>query len=294
MSAAWYTSITHTFDSIFNHSESQLALKTIQVAIFRNSFTQSSILNADFTKRSRIDRVIQLELLPGLEGKTLTVAYTFCFVNDRRNRYMTQYKIDCKNAGARTLWVHRSYNNLSKTATAYSVNIIPVCPSDIFEIAINYYTQRGLIDLNSVDWLDPKIEKTVDCDVMERHSMLPEENQVDLNKVCELEGMVPQWVDIKQNQVDHSLINFDTINRYFAIERIEYGPIEFKSYKIHLVAVNVGIIPKSVIGVAIVIQRQKEEYIIQANRLGLMMDRGHELHIRNGDRLILYASLHNQ
>lgn len=244
VSAAWYTSISYAFDSLFNHIESQLASKSYQKVAFRNSFTQSSIWDGDSTKRMRIDRIIQLELLPGSEGKTLTVAYTFCFINDKKNRYITQYKIDCKPKGNRTIWIHRSHNILTRKSSAYSVNIVPVCTSDIFEIAINYYTQRGLIDLSSIEWLEPTIENSVDLDLLEgfiiRHSKESKENFEDLNRICELEQMVSEWYDSKFYKITTSFVDLNMIDQYFIIERIEYGPIGVKACKIHLTAYHTG------------------------------------------------------
>lgn len=244
VSAAWYTSISYAFDSIFNHIESQLALKAFKSISFRNSYTHSSVLNGDASKRVRIDRIIQLELLPGLEGKSLTIAYTFRFVNDKKNRYMTQYKIDCKAKGTRTLWIYRTHNGLTKKSSAYSVNIVPVCISDVFEVAINYYTQRGLIDLSSIEWIEPIIEKTVDYDAIEgyilRHSIQPKDNFDDLNRICELEQMVVEWYDSKLYEITASFVDLNNISLYFLIDRIEYASVSFKACKIHLTASRIG------------------------------------------------------
>jgi len=53
-------------------------------------------------------------------------------------------------------------------------------------------------------------------------------------------------------------------------------------------------ISKQNMGISVFIHEENEECIIEAKRLGLLMDRVHELHIRKGDKLILYFSHHDQ
>ena len=87
---------------------------------------------------------MRIKLIKTLPNKTITLGYMYRYANEHKNKYLIIYKIDCKNRGARRIWIHIIKKN---KVTTYGMNIIQVCEEDEFEIAINYYTLRGLIDV---------------------------------------------------------------------------------------------------------------------------------------------------
>ncbi len=245
VSAAWYTSILASYDALFSRMESTLALRAGEVALFRNSYMQCQWKKGD---PGRLDRVIQLELLPGCEGRTLTLGYTYSFVNEEATVYMTQYKIDCKPRGKRMVWIDKVRDRRTGTVSAHSVNVVPVCVGDVFEIAVNYYTARGMIDVRSLEWLEPMTEVTPECATLAetsrtRSSLSPDqirEAKENLNRVCELEQTNPEWYDSRYYSMKGTVADLKVLEELFEINTVEYSAVDTKIRKIHLTAVRCG------------------------------------------------------
>ena len=247
VSATWYSSLISSYDALFNQIETQLVLKSVDFFLFRNSFTQY-IRSKECATTGRINRVIQLELLPGCEMKTLTIGYTYCFSGEPHTRYATQYKIDCKpKRGHRTVWLYKSRNKDSGDVSSHSVNIMPICIGDLFEIAINYYTPRGLIDTESVEWLEPELENTPNFNFHDnsrtRNSLSADqlkEVRTNLNRVCELEQMSTEWYDSKYYGAKATLMDMYSIEKHFDINSIEYAAADPQIRRLSLTARRSG------------------------------------------------------
>ncbi len=308
VNAVWHSMAVTTLDALFNPLENQLIKRSNACFVFRNSFTQSTVSSTGYWKGTRVDRVIQLELLKGFEGQTLAMSYTYSFVNDRKNVYRTQYKLDCVAKGNRTIWMHNSENVLSGRKYTYSMNIVPICVGDLVEIAINYYTPRGLIDVNSVQWEDITVEKTpppseiVPVGLPTARTVAPTggvepktpKQKVDLNRTCELETMGAEWYDSKYYKMTEPFADMREIGQNFIVDSIEFASLDVKACKIRLTAFRAGHIRKELLGISTVVKSYGAECVNEAKRLGLMIDRGGEVQLRTGDTLVLYLSKHHQ
>eukprot|EP00826_Nyctotherus_ovalis_P064161 TRINITY_DN9406_c0_g4_i2.p1 TRINITY_DN9406_c0_g4~~TRINITY_DN9406_c0_g4_i2.p1 ORF type:complete len:500 (+),score=126.68 TRINITY_DN9406_c0_g4_i2:77-1576(+) len=289
VSAVWHSMVTSSLEWLFNPTENRLIEKMGKCFCFRNSFTQSC-----GWKGTRVDRVIQLELLKGFEGKTLCISYTYCFMSDRRNIYRTQYKIDCIAKRNKTYWIHQAENAAAKSKCAYTMNIVPICTGDVVEIAINYYTARGLIDPSSISWQAIEIEKTLHSEYNFLKPAAPNKesstkHQVDLNRVCELETTGSEWYDSKYYPM-HNRINLGHLLNCFTVDSTEFAWSDSKAFRVRLTACRSGYVRREVAGIALSVKEFGKECVSEAKRLGLMIDRASEVQLRVGDTLVLYVS----
>ena len=253
VSAAWHSTLLSSLDTLFNQVENQLVLKSGSFLAFRNSYTESTVCRSGCWKGVRVDRILQLELLPGYEGKSLTVSYTYSFTSDRSTLYMTKYKIDCLPKGNRTMWVHNSENVLTGKKYTYTMNIMPICTGDIVEVAINYYTPRGLIEVSNIEWQEVEVELTPPSDpYLSRDSSLSTSRaepgkelrcreRQDLNRVCELEMTEAEWYDSNYYKMPEVFCDLKSIATNFTIESIEFASLDKQACKLHLTAYRPGI-----------------------------------------------------
>eukprot|EP00826_Nyctotherus_ovalis_P029919 TRINITY_DN2373_c0_g1_i3.p1 TRINITY_DN2373_c0_g1~~TRINITY_DN2373_c0_g1_i3.p1 ORF type:complete len:457 (-),score=101.79 TRINITY_DN2373_c0_g1_i3:189-1559(-) len=216
VSVPWYVSLQTSLDSLFKPLIHRLCLRYSKYISFHSSFTT-------FTKQNkgsdRIDRVIRLQLLSNSPGKTLTIGYKYKFANER-NTYMTTYKVDCRRKDQRTFWIHAHSKN--SQITIHNIGSIPISSGDIFEIAINYYTLRGLIDVGTVTWTTP---------------LLREEEVGE--KECELEQLNGGvWYDSKY--YDKMTVRLAALEKLFNVVSVEYSPIDVKTKRITLSACKTG------------------------------------------------------
>ena len=174
---------------MFNSIEAKFAQSYINIADFCNSYTSLIKQEKDSI---RIDRVLQFSLRTPIAGKTLTMGYMYKYNNEPSTNYINKYKIDCKVKGNRVLWMHKVFNESNKTLLSYSENVLSVCEGDIFEISVNYFTLRGLIDINSISCIEPILEKTPELKSINRKSYnLSVSSQIDLmenniERICEV------------------------------------------------------------------------------------------------------------
>lgn len=249
VSAVWHSTLLSSLDILFNTAENKLILKTEGFLNFRNSYTQSIVCNNGCWRGVRIDRVIQLEILKGYEGKTLTISYTYCFCNEKKNRYRTQYKFDCVAKGPRNLWIHKSENVLNGKQCTYTMNVMPVCTGDVVEIAANYYTPRGLIDVSSIEWQSINVENSpteeqlsnrISTVATSRNGVerkdIKQRELLDLNRVCELETTETEWYDSNYYQMKEGFCDIQNLAQHFSVSSIEFASLDIKACKIYATA----------------------------------------------------------
>ena len=303
VSAVWHSNVLGTMDTMFNPIENNLIEKLGSHFVFRNSFTQSTVCKNGCWKGVRVDRIIQLEIMKGFVGKTIDISYTYSFINDNKNIYRTQYKIDCVPKEKRTMWIHRSENILTGREYTYTMNIAQASEGDILEIAINYYTPRGLINASSVKWESISLIKEVSTNFVttlggttslknnqDKDQILRE--GIDLNRICELETMGSEWFDSKYYKMSKQFYNLDELLQCFIVNSIEFTEFDIKAFKIKLTAYRTGYINRTVVGMPILIKSFDMECKVEAKRLGLMIDRDGYIQLRIGDTLLLYLSKH--
>jgi len=228
VSIPWYVSLQSSLDKLFHPLTRKLLLSYSQYVQLCSSCTT-------FTKQSqgsdRIDRVFRLKLLNNSAGKTLTMGYKYRFVNER-NKYMTIYKIDCKKQDKQVIWVHVIQKG--KQMTLNNVGSIAICTGDDFEIAINYYTLRGLIDVSTIVWIPPVVEAISESNVKDLGKI-----KLMQGRVCELEQLSNgEWYDSKY--YDKITINLTELETLFHIISMEYSLIDPRVKKVTLSAFRAG------------------------------------------------------
>jgi len=251
VSVSWYASLLGSLDMLFNPIEVKLAQVYINCILFHNSYTSFTKQEDTPIYKSRVDRVMQLELLPGLVGKTLQIGFTYKYCNEPNTTYMTTYKIDCKNSGERlTVWIHKSKIDQYGKISSHNATILPICTGDLFEISIHYYTLRGLIDISTFSWCEPELEITPIVSIFEsnfkgRNSLTAEQIRIlkeNMGRICELELMYGEWYDtLLYENKDCNKVNLYGIAHFFEILSIEYVPVDPKVKKITLKPYKTGI-----------------------------------------------------
>eukprot|EP00826_Nyctotherus_ovalis_P046860 TRINITY_DN5332_c0_g3_i1.p1 TRINITY_DN5332_c0_g3~~TRINITY_DN5332_c0_g3_i1.p1 ORF type:complete len:427 (+),score=70.98 TRINITY_DN5332_c0_g3_i1:156-1436(+) len=242
VSASWYLALLDSLDVAFNKIETKFAQKYVSHAMFRNSYT--NFLKQDKSSM-RIVRVLQFELLGSLGNKTLTVGYTCKYANDRGTRYGTTYKIDCKERGRISQWIHRAVNEHGKSVLTYGQNIVPVRAGDVFEIAINYYTLRGLIDIDTVECIKPVVEPTPSHSELFKaaksyDSFIVLQNDATKLRVCEIEQLKGgEWCEASSSWLAEC--EMKELLECFSVESKECSRIDSSMQKIALKAVREGI-----------------------------------------------------
>ena len=80
--------------------------------------------------------------------------------------------------------------------------ITQVGVGDIVEIAVNFFSMQGLLDLSSVEWFDPHLKQptketvlTYDKDHHQQHPDKIMKIHCDLSRICEVEDSVVEWYD---------------------------------------------------------------------------------------------------
>lgn len=216
VSVPWYVSLQTSLDFLFKPLVRRLCLRYSKYICFHSSFTTFTRQNKG---SDRVDRVIRLQLLSNSPGKTLTIGYKYKFASER-NTYMTMYKVDCRKRDQRRFWIHAHSRN--SQITIHNIGSVPISSGDVFEIAINYYTLRGLIDIDTVVWTAPLLG---DEEVGE--------------KECELEQLNGGvWYDSKY--YDKMTVKLAALEKLFNVVSVEYSPIDVKTKRITLSACKTG------------------------------------------------------
>lgn len=86
----------------------------------------------------------------------------------------------------------------------YIQPITQICSKDTIEIAINLYCLQGLVDIDSIEWLDcsltipPKmnvINYDKDMGMQLAGNSKAQKIYCDMSRICELEDAVVEWYD---------------------------------------------------------------------------------------------------
>ena len=107
------------------------------------------------------------------------------------------------------------------------------------------YSKNGPIDPNSIEWTKP-IFSEVSYGMFEKKPV-GNSYPYDPLRACEIENMIHLWRSELEIQ-DINLINeFKTIfGKKFIINSISFDISKFIYYKIHMIAYNIGKIPKNI------------------------------------------------
>ena len=225
----------------------------------------------------------------------------------------------------RVLWLHKDELEQLSQQRQYRVSedleeilrrpfvqpITQVCARDTIEIAINLFSLQGLVQIDSIEWLDcgltnpPKYNViSYDKDIgMRAASDKAQKIYCDMSRICELEDAVVEWYDSRYFQKKEEVLNIDYLSQLFVIKKYECAGIDGTICKIQLQAVKEGRIYNEFIGIPIVVKDTRQavkgrfpgdddEHTIvhEVKKLGLLIDRYVDLELRIGDTLVIYVS----
>jgi hypothetical protein len=126
--------------------------------------------------------------------------------------------------------------------------VLPICCGDNIEIALNYYSLRGLVDISSVQWLPILVSATPESNMQTyraeeaRNSETDTANKLvaDLGRICELEDS-ERWRDFEAELQSASVFNFHWLETNFIISDVEYSHVDIYALKVTLIADKPGI-----------------------------------------------------
>jgi len=105
---SWYFSALNCLDSYFNIIENEFVMTYSENILFKDSYTSSSRMKFCGTQGIRIDRVLKCENLASTLGKSVTISYTFRYVNEPQNLYKNEFTYDSVPKAPRIVWLHKN------------------------------------------------------------------------------------------------------------------------------------------------------------------------------------------
>ncbi len=92
------------------------------------------------------------------------------------------------------------------------------------EIAVNFFSMQGLLDINSVEWFVPQLTEPTKETVLNYDKDLHHQNpdrimkiHCDLSRICEVEDSVVEWYDSNYFQGHFNVLNLDHLKSHFKI-----------------------------------------------------------------------------
>ncbi len=187
---------------------------------------------------------------------------------------------------------------------------MPICVGDNLELAVNYYSLRGLVNVESIQWLpltgcDTPVEENVLTYQREKKMLTIEDKSTkliaDLSRICELEDSQPEWRSLKYEPLPEGHTQFlKLLEPFFIVKDMEYSNVDILVLKVHLLAAQkgnfapnqrgIGVVPYKAMGIGVKIVDYDDECTNEVKRTGLLIERHCDLELRVGDLLILYVS----
>ena len=193
---------------------------------------------------SLINLVIECKIITNQLNKSIEFGYNF---QVNKKLYNNFWKIDIKKKKVTNLWISSELESYKKhpKRLSYTSPISAFSKGDYFQIDIVIYSKNGPIAPNSIEWTKP-IFSEVSYGMFEKKPV-GNSYPYDPLRACEIENMIHLWRSELEIQ-DINLINeFKTIfGKKFIINSISFDISKFIYYKIHMIAYNIGKIPKNI------------------------------------------------
>ncbi len=128
--------------------------------------------------------------------------------------------------------------------------MVPVRVGDHMEIAVTYYSLRGLVDVQSIQWLPPVLLDTPEETVLtyRREKKLELESDkstklvADLGRVNELEDSEVEWRPVEDVPYALKVFRLAGLRGCFQVQDAMYSNVDIYVLKLTLLAVNPGMI----------------------------------------------------
>ena len=172
--------------------------------------------------------------------------------------------------------------------------------NDNLEIAVNFYSLRGIIDVTSIRWLDPVLYDTPADNTLNYQrdkQMLNEEDKstklvADLSRVCELEDSQQEWRFPTYDTLPKGSLDFlKKFRSCFMVKEVEFAHVDILVLKVQLLATRKGEIPyNKMLGIGVKVMDYDAECTNEVKKVGLLIERHCDLELRVGDLVVLYLS----
>ena len=166
-----------------------------------------------------------------------------------------------------------------------------------------------MIDLSSLEWDFPQIipinqnEKDAltynrDIKLMQRKNDRKTKVHCDINRICEVEDGVPEWIKVGTMLRDQPRIpiDFEKFETRFKVLGIYFNELDWHFNKIVLQTIKRGIVEENIFGqrVQIHVKGEDEQIVNEIKKRGVLFDRNKDkekIQLRLGDTLVLYNTV---
>mmetsp|Transcript_3640 Transcript_3640/g.7815 ORF Transcript_3640/g.7815 Transcript_3640/m.7815 type:complete len:397 (+) Transcript_3640:2577-3767(+) len=310
VSAYWRLRILEAMDNMFANTESNFSLVHSNLLVFKNSYLSTGRISLSSTRGLRAERVMVAEPLSILAGYTVKLRCVYK-LHSRPEYFKAEYKFDCIKEGTKAVWVHRDECkfNGEEHRRANTAAIPTMSVGDHLEVALNWLSLQGLVDLDSIQWQPPLIQETKA--VLKSLTLAHEKMMSDKTKhtteaqtveaqlyayrsarMCEVELTQLDWFDVNYYLKPKEVYRFDHFAPFLRLIKCEFAGVDVTISKNTYLATAPGIVPDSSsrIGVTIEVVDSRARVTTEIKRMGLLFDRHCPVQLRVGDTLVLYIS----
>eukprot|EP00357_Protocruzia_adherens_P001950 CAMPEP_0114988118 /NCGR_PEP_ID=MMETSP0216-20121206/9408_1 /TAXON_ID=223996 /ORGANISM="Protocruzia adherens, Strain Boccale" /LENGTH=529 /DNA_ID=CAMNT_0002350837 /DNA_START=147 /DNA_END=1736 /DNA_ORIENTATION=- len=305
-------------DEMTNKMEISFLNNYFSALLFKRSYTTTTTMRLSSGSCTRVDRVITAEIQPELHNCTFKFGYHFKYIGDKRT-YLHEFVIDVVKRNHRRVWIHRDENYINGeqySALAYTQKVPQVCVGDQLEIAVTLYNKVGVIDIETIQWIEPMVTdlgKTqkgqsylakltrllnIQTDLEQTQEIIldPQQNMLPVYKntrMCDLELTQTEWYLHEYYDAKPGIIRTPKgLDPHLELIKSEFSSIDLTAGKWTYQAKEPGKVRASLdeVGVEIEILKDKKPARVEVKRVGLLMDRYLPLQLRVGDVLVVYIS----
>ena len=144
--------------------------------------------------------------------------------------------------------------------------IIQVCQGDVIELAVNFFSMHGMLDLDSVEWFVPQLTEPTRQNVLnynkDVHHLDPDriaKIHCDLSRICMVEDSVVEWYD-SDFYGKFKVMNLEHLSAHFQIVSYVCGGVDGLNSKIHMIAKKPGSFDDPILGIPIVIKPSDRDF----------------------------------
>jgi hypothetical protein len=184
-----------------------------------------------------------------LKSKVITKEVNQCVeisITYRINKkeYIQTWKLDIKKKSDIGFWFASEAEEYNQNIIRYCYfqPIVSFCKEDFVEFRINICSKSGILDTNSVEWLDLIILKSPEHSFLDYEKSLIKSNvKFDRIRFCELENVIHVWKNEKSLTKKQNIEEFKRFfNNNFKILSVDYDFSKFYIFKVKMQANVIG------------------------------------------------------
>jgi len=227
--------------------------------------------------------------------RTLNIGYSFNYHGEpKEKKFRAEYRVDIIKNKKRLVWMHVD----RETSCTYQQTIFESCPDDKIEFALSFFSLRGLVDVDSIEWFDPQIYETPRINTLTYNKDMMNISAsdraikiyADINRVCELEDSVVEWYEQKYYENKNEICDFTFLEELFNILSVEYSGVDNKVVRIQTKAKNVGYLDSQYFSLGVRVKNSKRSIRNEVKRKGILSEREVEIELRVGDHFVIYIT----